>query len=59
MSDITGIRGKLIQFWDQIQGWITVVLIRFFTAVVAYLVDIAQAIVFDWKLGINSPRKRC
>jgi chloride channel 3/4/5 len=52
ISSLEGIRGNFIRFWDQIQGWITVALIGFFTAVVAYLVDVAQASVFDWKLGI-------
>ena len=51
ISGLTGIRGNVIKTWDTVQGWTAVTLIGFFTAVVAFLVDIAQATVFDWKLG--------
>ena len=58
ISGLTGIRGRLIQTWDAIQGWTAVALIGFFTAVVAFLVDVAQATVFDWKLGAPLPSSR-
>lgn len=58
ISGLTGIRGRLIQTWDAIQGWTAVALIGFFTAVVAFLVDIAQATMFDWKLGTPLPSSR-
>ena len=51
IENLVGIRGSLVRFWDKVQGWVAVALIGFLTAVVAFLVDIAQATVFDWKLG--------
>ena len=54
IDSLLGVRGRFLRFWDKIQGWIAVALIGLFTAVVAYLVDIAQATVFDWKLGTFS-----
>ena len=51
INELTGVRGRVIRTWDAIQGWMAVALIGFFTAVVAFLVDIGQATVFDWKLG--------
>jgi chloride channel 3/4/5 len=54
IDSLSGVRGRFLKFSDKIQGWIAVGLIGLFTAVVAYLVDIAQATVFDWKLGTFS-----
>lgn len=51
INDLIGTRGTLIKYCDKIQGWIAVGMIGFLTATIAYLVDIAQATVFDWKLG--------
>jgi len=51
ISGLTGIRGNVMQMWDAVQGWTAVALIGFFTVIVAFLVDIAQVTVFDWKLG--------
>ena len=55
INGLSGIRGSCVRIWDKVQGWVGVALIGFFTAVVAYLVDIAQATVFDWKVG-SHPR---
>ncbi|KAH0606437.1 uncharacterized protein H6S33_004098 [Morchella sextelata] len=40
--------------FESLQGWLAAALIGFFTAVVAYIVDITQASVFDWKDGYCS-----
>jgi chloride channel 3/4/5 len=47
IHSLTGVREVLMQNWDKLQGWIAVVIIGFITAVVAFLVDIAQATVFE------------
>ena len=46
-----GIRGRLISYFDSSQGWIAAALIGVLTACVAFLVDVAEATVSDWKLG--------
>lgn len=40
--------------WDGSQGWLAAALIGFLTAVVAFLVDVAEATVSDWKDGYCS-----
>ena len=49
-----GINGTIIKLWDSSQGWIAVAIIGVLTAVVAFLVDVAEATVSDWKLGYCS-----
>lgn len=46
-----GIRGRLISAFESSQGWIAAALIGVLTACVAFLVDVAEATVSDWKLG--------
>ena len=40
--------------WDQCQGWVAAVLIGLFTAIVAFLVDIAEQTISDYKVGFCS-----
>ncbi|KAE9376978.1 hypothetical protein N431DRAFT_368483 [Stipitochalara longipes BDJ] len=49
-----GIKGRLLAGWDQCQGWIAAALIGLFTAVVAFLVDVAEATISDYKVGFCS-----
>lgn len=46
-----GFRRNLRVAFDRSQGWIACGLIGFFTAVVAFFVDVAVETVSDWKLG--------
>ncbi|KAK6395209.1 hypothetical protein LTR65_000678 [Meristemomyces frigidus] len=46
-----GLRYKAISLFDEASGWIAAALIGTLTAVVAFLVDVAEATVSDWKLG--------
>ena len=46
-----GIRARLAIAWDDCQGWIAVIVIGLLSAFVAFLVDVAEATVSDWKLG--------
>lgn len=46
-----GIRGHFFSAFDSCQGWIAAALIGILTACVAFLVDVAEATVNDWKLG--------
>lgn len=46
-----GIRGRLWSAFDSCSGWIVAALIGIITAVVAFLVDVATAVVSDWKFG--------
>ncbi|KAK4507200.1 hypothetical protein PRZ48_000935 [Zasmidium cellare] len=51
MNERKGLRYKLANLFDQASGWIAAALIGTLTACVAFLVDIAEATVSDWKLG--------
>ncbi|KAK4988984.1 hypothetical protein LTR50_003580 [Elasticomyces elasticus] len=46
-----GIRYELYSLFDSASGWIAAALIGTLTACVAFLVDVAEATVSDWKLG--------
>ncbi|TKA62100.1 hypothetical protein B0A49_11384 [Cryomyces minteri] len=46
-----GLRYSLYTVFDDCSGWIAVAIIGTLTACVAFLVDIAEATVSDWKLG--------
>ena len=57
-------RGKLLYWFDRAQGWLLVGIIGFVTAVIAYLVDITEAAIFDIKEGFcrsnwHLSHKRC
>jgi chloride channel 3/4/5 len=43
--------GRALAVWNGCQGWIAAVMIGIFTAVVAYLVDVAEVTVADYKSG--------
>lgn len=45
-----GLRHSVARYVDQASGWIAAALIGGITACVAFLVDIAEATVSDWKL---------
>lgn len=46
-----GIRYGFLSTFDNCSGWIAAALIGILTACVAFLVDVAEATVSDWKLG--------
>ncbi|KAK0509760.1 hypothetical protein JMJ35_008154 [Cladonia borealis] len=46
-----GIRSAIVSNFDDCSGWIAAALIGILTACVAFLVDVAEATVSDWKLG--------
>jgi chloride channel 3/4/5 len=46
-----GTRHRILAMFDDATGWIVAALIGTLTACVAYLVDVAEATVSDWKLG--------
>lgn len=46
-----GIRYQLYSLFDSASGWIAAALIGTLTACVAFVVDVAEATVSDWKLG--------
>lgn len=48
------VRGRIKAFFDGAQGWILSALIGFITAAIAYVVDVSEAPVFDWKYGFCS-----
>ena len=49
-----GLRARALRMLDASSSWLAVALMGICTAVVAWLVDIAQATVSDWKLGYCS-----
>ncbi|KAF2472014.1 chloride channel-like protein 3 [Lindgomyces ingoldianus] len=46
-----GVRYNLLSMFEASSGWIAVVIIGALTACVAFVVDVAEATVSDWKLG--------
>lgn len=48
------LRGRIKCFFDGAQGWILSAVVGFLTAVIAYVVDVSEAPVFDWKDGYCS-----
>ena len=46
-----GIRAFIRSLFDSCSGWIAVVVVGAITACVAFLVDVAEAIISDWKFG--------
>ncbi|CAL3971000.1 hypothetical protein PZA11_007373 [Diplocarpon coronariae] len=58
------LRGRIEATFDGAQGWILSAVVGFLTAVIAYVVDVSEAPVFDWKEGYCSDgflisEKRC
>jgi chloride channel 3/4/5 len=58
------LRGRISAWFDGAQGWILVAIIGILTAVVAYLVNVTENVLFDWKQGYCTKswylsRKRC
>lgn len=51
MHSKQGIRYAIVSSFDDCSGWIAAALIGILTACVAFLVDVAEATVSDWKLG--------
>ncbi|KAA8564000.1 hypothetical protein EYC84_011998 [Monilinia fructicola] len=45
------IRGRIKSFFDGTQGWILSALVGFVTATIAYVVDVSETPIFDWKDG--------
>ncbi|ESZ92658.1 voltage-gated chloride channel-like protein [Sclerotinia borealis F-4128] len=45
------IRGRVKAFFDGTQGWILSALVGFVTATIAYVVDVSETPIFDWKDG--------
>lgn len=50
----TDVRGRILAFFDGAQGWILSALVGCITAVIAYVVDVSEAPVYDWKEGYCS-----
>ena len=46
-----GVRYRLLATFDACSGWVAAALIGILTACVAFLVEVAEATVSDWKLG--------
>ncbi|KAF2400681.1 hypothetical protein EJ06DRAFT_402204 [Trichodelitschia bisporula] len=50
----SGWRGRLAQMFDSVQGWILVAIIGCITACVAFFVNVAEGLMFDYKSGYCS-----
>lgn len=46
-----GLRHAILAAFDSCSGWIAVVIIGSITACIAFIVDVAEATISDWKLG--------
>lgn len=51
IHDRKGLRSRFLALFDSASGWIAAALIGTLTACVAFVVDVAEATVSDWKLG--------
>ncbi|KAK5726680.1 hypothetical protein LTR15_002568 [Elasticomyces elasticus] len=51
-----GFRGKAQALFDGAQGWLLVAMIGMITAGFAYVIDVTEAVVFDYKTGYCSTR---
>nr|POE56882.1 isoform 4 of h(+)/cl(-) exchange transporter 3 [Quercus suber] len=51
INDRKGLRYQVVRLLDEASGWFAVAIIGTLTACVAFLVDVAEATVSDWKLG--------
>jgi len=47
-------KARFWQAWDKCQGWVAAALIGVFTAIVAFLVDVSEATINDYKIGYCS-----
>jgi chloride channel 3/4/5 len=47
----TGLRGRIRIMFDAVQGWILVAVIGSITALAAYLVNVTEGVLFDFKTG--------
>ncbi|CCJ30639.1 unnamed protein product [Pneumocystis jirovecii] len=54
LRSIKGIQGWIKNIFDASQGWILVFFIGSITSCVAYIIDVVEAIFFDWKFGYCS-----
>jgi chloride channel 3/4/5 len=50
------LRGRILAFFDGAQGWFLVAVIGCLTAVLAYVIDVTEAAIFDIKSGYCSTR---
>ncbi|KAI9741580.1 MAG: hypothetical protein M1818_004386 [Claussenomyces sp. TS43310] len=50
----SGIRARLWRTWDKGQGWVAALVIGTITAVIAFFVDVVEAIISDYKVGYCS-----
>ncbi|GAA5832914.1 hypothetical protein JCM11251_000528 [Rhodosporidiobolus azoricus] len=46
-----GLRGRLLNFWDGLQGWLLVTLIGICTALIAFCIISSEMVLFDLKEG--------
>lgn len=51
-----GMAGLILSWWEDAQGWILAGVVGFLVAVLAYLVDVTEATLFDVKLGYCKTR---
>lgn len=54
LRSIKGIQGWIKNTFDASQGWILVFLTGVITSCIAYVIDVVEAIFFDWKFGYCS-----
>lgn len=51
LQSMRGFRGRILNAWDSLQGWLLVALIGVVTASVAYCIDTMEPIISDYKEG--------
>ncbi|KAK9453329.1 chloride channel [Dipodascopsis uninucleata] len=51
LRDMPGLRGRFYRARDAVQGWVLILGIGAVVACIAYLIDLAEQRVFDWRLG--------
>ncbi|ODQ68015.1 hypothetical protein NADFUDRAFT_5216, partial [Nadsonia fulvescens var. elongata DSM 6958] len=51
LSQVPGLRGKLMRSFDAAQGWIIITIVAFVCSLLAYCIDVSEAVIFDLKRG--------
>lgn len=54
LQSLPGLRGRLVRTLDGSQGWVLIGIVAFSFAVLAYMINIFETLLFDLKVGICS-----
>ena len=53
---LNGLTGRCVILWDGLSGWVLCGVIGVFTALIAYIIDVSESVLFDLKEGYCSTK---